>query len=61
MYFIKRCIIIAKHPMIKRSIKSTVKDPCLDNNCVRGKCIPKNDQYTCKCPPGYKGQFCETR
>ena len=33
---------------------------CVDNNCTNGAtCIDGNDEYSCKCKPGYTGRFCE--
>jgi Notch-like protein len=40
---------------------STAVDPCVDNECVNGDCVPSldNDLYACVCASGYNGTLCE--
>lgn len=35
-------------------------DPCLNNECLNGAtCVPSADGYTCKCPAGFTGKYCQ--
>lgn len=35
-------------------------DPCEENQCKKGKCIPvDDDNYECKCRSGWSGRFCD--
>ncbi|XP_070490339.1 protein slit isoform X1 [Chironomus tepperi] len=38
-----------------------ISNPCDNHQCKRGgKCIPNNKgSYSCKCPKGYRGRYCE--
>lgn len=34
-------------------------DDCVDNHCVRGTCMDGRDAYTCSCPSGWEGRYCQ--
>ncbi|XP_046887497.1 coagulation factor VIIi [Hypomesus transpacificus] len=37
------------------------RDPCLINPCLNnGVCIYMADSYTCQCPEGFEGKYCQT-
>ncbi|KAJ8020411.1 Neurogenic locus notch-like protein 1 [Holothuria leucospilota] len=36
-------------------------DPCIDNACVNGVCVPFQQAYSCVCDEGYAGVTCEER
>ena len=45
--------------LVGRSCETKI-DNCLGNDCRNGaSCISRQNGYSCKCVPGYSGQFCE--
>jgi slit protein 2 len=41
-----------------------IVDPCRSHKCQQGSCTPKataDVPYTCKCEPGWSGEFCTER
>ena len=40
-------------------IFNSEENPCADNDCKHGTCVPKGTSYTCKCSTGYGGKFCD--
>lgn len=38
---------------------SCVTDPCRQNPCAFGTCVPLNDKPTCRCDNGYAGLLCD--
>lgn len=40
--------------------EATAVDPCNENQCNKGKCVPVNDHdYECKCRSGWSGKYCD--
>lgn len=41
--------------------QTTGTNPCQNNRCSHGQCVPKGQSYSCQCNEGYQGQFCNRR